>query len=143
MHDWIDQIVHQYLDDGDMSVLSVPRVGTFGNSKVGSELLTKPTKVLKSVTGSSDADLIAPDGTDKRVGKGVDVQKNPSCLTDETDKSRLMMETGSAAEVIAHARALDEELWQERCGLLEHDGGHALADAELLAAIDTLRIRSH
>jgi len=41
------------------------------------------------------------------------------------------------------ARQLDVELWLERAAIREFDGGHTRADAELMAALDVIRMKGH
>ena len=49
-----------------------------------------------------------------------------------------------SADSLKHvARQVDEELWQERAGILEFDGDHIRSDAELLAAIDVIKAKGH
>jgi len=100
-------------------------------SAVGVETqATKPTK-------PSFVPFVAPIGQPLRqISSANDPSISEIFLTDA-------WRYGSAENLQEIARRLDLELFEERAGFLEFDGGHTRDNAELLAALDVLRFKGH
>jgi len=91
------------------------------------------TKVSKApfvpfVTGLRDQSRQIPAASDPPIGEIF--------LTDA-------WRYGSAESLQHIARQLDMELFEERAGVLEFDGGYTRADAELCAALDVVKAKGH